>query len=98
MICMTMNNITISIKTNNSTYTADLNSGCCDIDEMITAYKGLLVQAGFHPHTVDGCFNTTSGDWFTDDNQPLTGTLADRKWAEEMTDGTMEELIHSQTS
>lgn len=58
----------ISIKANGSTYTVDMNHADGDIDEMITAYKGLLVQVGFHPQTVDRCFISPDGEWFTEDD------------------------------
>jgi hypothetical protein len=61
---MTTNNMVISIKTDEVTYTVDLNHSDCGIDEMITTYRGLLVQAGYHPQTVDQYFNTPAGEWF----------------------------------
>ena len=34
------------------------------IDKAINMFKGLLVNMGYHPNTVDNCFITEEGSWF----------------------------------
>lgn len=38
------------------------------IDRVIDMFKGLLVQTGYHPNTVDDSFNTEQR-WFPDEDQ-----------------------------
>ena len=47
------------------------------INKVVTMFKGLLVQAGYHPHTVDELFTEDLETWFpetadkTEDNVAL---------------------------
>ncbi|MDC3298542.1 hypothetical protein OAU81_00560 [bacterium] len=43
-------------------YTAQDNAE--HIDKVINMFKGLLVNMGYHPETVDNCLVTEEGNWF----------------------------------
>tara|TARA_B100001093_G_C26645726_1_gene935209 strand:- start:644 stop:847 length:204 start_codon:yes stop_codon:yes gene_type:complete len=41
-----------------------------DIESVVESLKGLLVQAGYHPRTVDE-YLVTSNQWFDDDQEQV---------------------------
>lgn len=49
----------------------------CDICDLLSAFKGLLVSAGFHPSTVDNQIETSDGQWFTTEENNLCKTWKD---------------------
>ena len=46
------------------THTISSDDDQADIIEVMEQFRGLLVSAGYHPHSVDECFNI--GTWFTE--------------------------------
>ena len=46
----------ITIEAHGSKFTGELSAGC-DIQEVTSAVKGLLVAAGYHPVTVDEMYD-----------------------------------------
>lgn len=49
-------------------YSATCNEEC--IESVVDTLKGLLVQAGYHPRTVDE-YLVTSNQWFEDDQEQV---------------------------
>ena len=42
-----------------------------NLNELVEQFKGLLVNAGFHPSNVDDMFNTEY-QWFTEEERGMT--------------------------
>ena len=58
----------LSLKLHNKTYSVESDEGYDhgDVYELAEQFKGLLVNAGFHPSNVDSIFNLDY-QWFTDE-------------------------------
>jgi len=72
----------LSLTLHNKTYSIESDEGYdgADLNELVEQFKGLLVNAGFHPSNVDDMFNTDY-QWFTqeerDDN--MQGHLKNKR-------------------
>ena len=63
----------LSLQTRDKTYTIESKTDDLCISELADDFRGLLIQAGFHPITIDNLFNCESlefGSWNLED-QPL---------------------------
>lgn len=40
-----------------------------NLSELIPQIKGLLVSAGYHPTSVDGCFASDADEWFPEERK-----------------------------
>lgn len=59
--------ITLEPSNSHGVYTAETEAE--HISEVVNMFKGLLVQTGYHPKTVDECFNEFEVEsWFPEDN------------------------------
>lgn len=56
----------ITLQSNNRTYTVETEGDDLNISDISDVLRGLLVQCGFHPATVEAAFNAEifeSGSW-----------------------------------
>ena len=60
----------LSLTLHNKTYSVETDSDFdgVNINDITEQFKGLLVNAGFHPSNVDGAFNTEY-QWFTEEER-----------------------------
>lgn len=60
----------ISLTINQKTYSIETDEGYdgSDLNTIAEEFKGLLVNAGFHPSNVDNLFNTEY-QWFTEEER-----------------------------
>lgn len=58
----------LSLTIHNKTYSVESDEDHLDLNEMGEQFKGLLVNAGFHPSNVDDLFNTDY-QWFTQEER-----------------------------
>ena len=75
----------LSLTINQKTYSIETDEGYdgSDLNTIAEEFKGLLVNAGFHPSNVDNLFNTDY-QWFTEEerNDNLQGHLKNGKYNE----------------
>tara|TARA_B100002019_G_scaffold291774_1_gene312893 strand:+ start:103 stop:432 length:330 start_codon:yes stop_codon:yes gene_type:complete len=75
----------LSLTINQKTYSIETDEGYdgSDLNTIAEEFKGLLVNAGFHPSNVDNLFNTDY-QWFTEEerNDNLQGHLKNDKFNE----------------
>ena len=64
----------LSLTIHHKTYSVESDEDHLNLNEMAEQFKGLLVNAGFHPSNVDDLFNTDY-QWFTEEerNENLQG-------------------------
>ena len=71
----------LSLTLHEKTYSIDSNESFdgTNLDDLVEQFKGLLVNAGFHPSNVDHMFNTEY-QWFTEEERRdnMQGHLDDR--------------------
>lgn len=61
----------LSLQTKDKTYTIESKTDDMFIGELVDDFRGLLVQAGFHPITIDSLFNSDAlefGSWNLEDH------------------------------
>ena len=60
----------ISLTLHEKTYSIDSNESFdgTNLEDLVEQFKGLLVNAGFHPSNVDNMFNTEY-QWFTEEER-----------------------------
>ena len=72
----------LSLTIHNKTYSieSDESYDGTNLNELVEQFKGLLVNAGFHPSNVDDMFNTDY-QWFTEEerNDNMQGHLKNKK-------------------
>jgi hypothetical protein len=62
----------ITIQSYGNEYSVQTKHDGISLAEMMDCFRGLLVQAGFHPESVDEQFTDCDIDaWFTQDNNQL---------------------------
>lgn len=87
----------LSLTLHKKTYSIDSDESfdCTNLNELVEQFKGLLVNAGFHPSNVDDMFNTDY-QWFTEEerNDNRQGHLKDSKYNDGYTKGWDEALHH----
>ena len=75
----------LSLTLHEKTYSIDSNESFdgTNLDDLVEQFKGLLVNAGFHPSNVDHMFNTEY-QWFTEEerNDNMQGHLKGDKFNE----------------
>tara|TARA_B100000085_G_scaffold276326_1_gene295307 strand:+ start:3857 stop:4099 length:243 start_codon:yes stop_codon:yes gene_type:complete len=66
----------LSLKIHSKTYSIESDHDATDLNEIGEQFKGLLVNAGFHPSNVDNMLNTEY-QWFTQEerNDNMQGHL-----------------------
>lgn len=86
----------ISLTLHEKTYSIDSNESFdgTNLEDLVEQFKGLLVNAGFHPSNVDNMFNTEY-QWFTEEERRdnMQGHL-DNKYNEGYAKG-WDESLHS---
>ena len=56
----------ITIEAYGDTFTWETKEDGKSLAELVPQLKGLLVATGFHPKSVDECFNPDAFEWFPD--------------------------------
>ena len=54
----------ITINSYGNTFSWENEGDDTNLAELIPQIKGLLVSAGYHPKSVDGCFSPDAFEWF----------------------------------
>ena len=85
----------LSLTLHQKTYSIESDEDHLNLNEIGEQFKGLLVNAGFHPSNVDDLFNTDY-QWFTEEerNDNLQGHLKNDKFNEGYAKG-WDEALHS---
>ena len=88
----------LSLTLHEKTYSIDSNESFdgTNLDDLVEQFKGLLVNAGFHPSNVDHMFNTEY-QWFTEEerNDNMQGHLKGDKFNEGYAKG-WDQALHNQ--
>ena len=88
----------LSLRIHQKTYSVETDEGYdgSDLNTIAEEFKGLLVNAGFHPSNVDDLFNTDY-QWFTEEerNDNMQGHLKGDKFNEGYAKG-YDDALHNQ--